>query len=101
MAIHTPGPWRFYLNANEDQWTVDSAVAPNYLLVVSCGPPVNRYSEANARLIAAAPELLEACQNALGAYDALDTINASAHLPGFHHCLDFLKAAIAKAIDNA
>ncbi len=54
-------------------------------------------TEANVRLIAAAPDLLEACQNATGAYESLELSGAAAHLPGFRHCFDRLKAAIAKA----
>jgi len=41
-------------------------------------------------------ELIEACQNALGAYDALKTIGADKHLPGYESCLSFLRAAIAE-----
>lgn len=58
MSKHTPGPWRTYLDANGDQHIVDSNANPDHLLVVSCGPPSNKYSEANAKLIAAAPDLL-------------------------------------------
>lgn len=48
-------------------------------------------------LHAAAPDLLEACQTALGAYDALRLAGAHRALPGYADCLDELKAAIAKA----
>lgn len=51
----------------------------------------------NARLIAAAPELLECCLNALGAYEALRLIGADRGLLGFHRLETLLKAAIAKA----
>lgn len=60
---HTPGPWRASCGA-DGVWTVDnwSPRDGNHegLLVITAGPSTNRYSEANARLISAAPDLLEA-----------------------------------------
>ena len=56
MSKHTPGPWEAGRLAGPDQW------------MVSGGPDGNRTSiadvsgEANARLIAAAPDLLRACK---------------------------------------
>lgn len=58
MSKHTPGPWRY------KRHSVDS----NYMLIYcssdnSDGDNIRGYcGEANARLIAAAPELLEACK---------------------------------------
>ena len=59
---HTPGPWR---------------VDDNYVLCLYDGRPNNicrmlgrgDETEANARLIAAAPDLLEACEVMVAAYD--------------------------------
>ena len=42
-------------------------------------------------------ELLEACQNALGAYSALEALGADKELPGYESCLVFLKEAIRNA----
>ena len=42
-------------------------------------------------------EMLEACQNALGIYDALKTFGADKALPGYESCLAFLNEAIRKA----
>lgn len=42
-------------------------------------------------------DLMEACHNTLGAYDALKVTGLDKELPGYEHCLKFLKAAIAKA----
>ena len=53
--------------------------------------------EADAHLIAAAPELLEACITSLGAYDALAASGSQRHLPGYSRCLEDLRAAIFKA----
>ena len=55
----------------------------------------------NAILIANAvnahDELLEACMNAQGAYEALKLLGADTHLPGYESCVDKLNTAIAKA----
>lgn len=73
MSKHTPGPWRcskseqfgdtrFYISQQEG-----ATYTPNYSDVATliaetiCGE-YGRIQEANARLIAAAPELLEACK---------------------------------------
>ena len=45
----------------------------------------------------ALPDLLSACKNALGVYEALNLVGADKHLPGYESCLRDLKAAIAKA----
>lgn len=61
-AKHTPGPWR-YVRGNGSPTTGQHMIAgakPGYLAEVrDCG---SGNVEANARLIAAAPELLEALQ---------------------------------------
>lgn len=45
-------------------------------------------------------DLYKACKNALGAYKALKLLDVDKHLPGYKHCLEFLKAAICKAEEN-
>lgn len=55
----TPGPWRSYLVANGNQYVVDSNADANHLLVVSCGPPENKYSEGNSKLIGMSKDLLQ------------------------------------------
>lgn len=59
---HTPGPWRVARqnpSPTTGEWMVSGA-KPGYLAEVrDCG---SGDVQANARLIAAAPELLEACQ---------------------------------------
>lgn len=77
---HTPGPWNYddirKLISNcaelggEDEFETD-----------------DRALDANARLIAAAPDLLDACKS------ALNMINGDGHPPNW----DLLRAAIAKA----
>lgn len=51
---HTPGPWTFKVEEYEEYWCPETHF--------NAGPAVGIESEADARLIAAAPELLEALQ---------------------------------------
>ena len=64
-AKHTPGPWSYEMchDTNYARITCDIKGGDN--LRGYCG-------EANARLIVAAPELLEALQNMLGLTEASD-----------------------------
>jgi hypothetical protein len=70
MSKHTPGPWNVINSKKEewygrplDYWTV--AAKENDLWICASpewDPEHDEESTANARLIASAPELLEACQ---------------------------------------
>jgi len=60
MSAHTPGPWML---ANHKQWIVDSGVRTIAKMEAFDG------FETDARLIAAAPELLAACKKALNSLD--------------------------------
>lgn len=52
MSEHTPGPWRRSAGIPQRIW--------GFYLEAPSGESVNQTAEANARLIAAAPDLLEA-----------------------------------------
>jgi hypothetical protein len=52
QTAHTPGPW-------ENKYPVIMAGSAR-LARIECTPEMDKYDEANARLIAAAPDLLEA-----------------------------------------
>lgn len=85
MSKHTPGPWKFYDDSNDGK--------TNRIEIVAIGKTVARIYHSvpaedlpNARLIAAAPDLLEACKAAL-----------SDDQPYIEKC----KAAIAKATGGA
>ena len=58
---HTPGPWT---HNTTSVWADQKMVAAVYGDDPNCKP--DERMKANARLIAAAPELLEACKNLLG-----------------------------------
>jgi hypothetical protein len=89
MTEHTPGPWMSHVdNQSEYTHTITALVRPSTSPIIA-DIVKHPNSEADARLIAAAPELLEALRNIL---DALDL--------GFHElALSKLNAheAIAKA----
>jgi hypothetical protein len=63
MTAHTPGPWQ-YENSDETHWIVPDTEVRNGLWCVAqiYGPDV----EANARLIAAAPDLLDLAKDIAG-----------------------------------
>jgi hypothetical protein len=91
MSRHTPGPWK------EDAWVgTDPYDDPDGPFVevgnVRWSPnkvdvPAAIEQTANARLIAAAPELLEACEGLLNALPSATT----------HPAIKAARAAIAKA----
>jgi hypothetical protein len=85
MSEHTPGPWR-YMQGTHSVYTVDGkAIALAYgPRGIACG-----WRDANARLIAAAPDLLEALKR-LCSHGTRDHAQIAADW-------DFARAAIAKA----
>ncbi len=114
----TPGPWVAVFEPDWNQWSVrsanaeDLAEAPVYYELASSigghvrGDNFDDYSEvsANAHLIAAAPELLQALENLIAAYSSPDDriccngtdcgcMGATEHQLAEHYA----RAAIAKA----
>ena len=64
MAAHTPGPWAVYLPEHDvTAWDEDADRTITVALMSS--DESEEICEANARLIAAAPDLLEAAQAVL------------------------------------
>ena len=62
MAEYTPGPWRVRENARHSQEYCDLTICGDIWRLADINGPQYDHQEANARLIAAAPELLEALQ---------------------------------------
>lgn len=85
---HTPGPWYWSRDTMEDRCDITlHSEATGYSILYCCAKP----REPNARLMAAAPDLLEALQ-------ALDTLFAPiAKDATAAHWIDKARAAIAKA----
>lgn len=77
MPQHTPGPWSTHMC--DDTSIVDRDGRD---IAQICGdyrhPDIWPVTEANARLIAAAPEMLEALKIALAAFKAQDRMDVSA-----------------------
>jgi hypothetical protein len=113
MSAHTPGPWfvetageatdighkhvqwlRYEISAGSNQWNHES-----YCLVGSISNANNSdQNQANARLIAAAPDLLEALRDVLKYVDYAQRVAS----PGFYQIgIDKARAAIAKVTGSA
>lgn len=99
MATHTPGEWVAIPPRRKGKhWRVgvghpESADGRAYLLaIIDNGSPGDTLETegANARLIAAAPALLFACERLLGVIDGRDPPD-----PAF--AVEFARAAVAKA----
>ena len=95
-AQHTPGPWRFSTHPHDG----------NYMRIHCSSDPhegdnLRGYcGEANARLIAAAPEMLAALQAVLAEIDGPDRPHSTdSCLPA--HLAHQVRAAIAKAEGGA
>jgi hypothetical protein len=98
MSAHTPGPWMYRLDTGTGYGRIESTrrdLPNNDPVVLAVREDWNRYlsetpeGQANARLIAAAPEMLEALRAMLGLG------NITSFQPGRAEAL--ARAAIAKA----
>jgi hypothetical protein len=84
-ANHTPGPW-YVGETNTDNGKIYSHEKMPFIATAFQGTVWSpKEWKANAKLIAAAPELLEACRQALFA------------IPTTHAAFETVRAAIAKA----
>ncbi len=105
MSKHTPGPWKLIKNplpgepnARCPYWHMDAGAGyPREVDGELRGFRVAAYmSNADARLIAAAPDLLEACKRALP-YLANHIGLTLDEGPGDRYAYDLMEAAIQKA----
>jgi hypothetical protein len=90
---HTPGPWKFGSKADSKFYKRNISGADGYH-VAAVSSRNEHEVDANARLIAAAPDLLEAlelCQS------NISSLLASAHPKVYGEWLTVVSAAIAKA----
>jgi len=97
---HTPGPWTLsarptYQSENDKAfWFRDVVNEPRTVRIARVSGVGEDRAMANARLIAAAPDLLEACKWALAAEKALPEITKGIRHPALENALI---CAIAKA----
>ena len=71
MATHTPGPWKLREDGEANSWAV---LGPNdnwLLSFLHNGEQLSEKQRANARLIAAAPDLLAAAKRIVARIDGL------------------------------
>lgn len=108
MPNHTPLPWNIGKSNIENGQTPvlakDDCGRPERVCICQWGGIQAGASKNNAEFIVRAVNnhtaLLEACQAASGAYEALKLVGADKHLPGFDRCLADLNAVIAKAKED-
>lgn len=91
MNKHTPGPWEIKRHYDSCYKNISAQKHTELARVVWCMEDEDRSPEceANAYLIAAAPDLLEALQNLLKVHEGEGGTE--------HHAGDMARAAIAKA----
>lgn len=96
MSKHTPGPW--LINPHDKI----SIIGPDGFTIANCrnssfhrnAPNYDR-QEANARLIAMAPELLEALRNIVNQQLDYERVNNLSPKPGRKYCWDVTEQAAA------
>jgi len=79
MTHHTPGPWRFTRDHTPGQYGINERIRDKHNSVI-CNLHVN--AEANARLIAAAPDMLAALRDIAAATTGDDTETTLADIQG-------------------
>jgi hypothetical protein len=90
MSKHTPGPWEIYTH-NPDGSGLHIKSTKGGVIAKLFNPGLREMLEANARLIAAAPELLDACE------DVLYGINHKIDDNAIKRMTNWLQQAISKA----
>jgi len=90
MSEHTPGPWHAFFKAKYDEWHVLIPMADSTMRFALFDDGVrSEHPEADARLIAAAPDLLEALHEARQCLLVWSPVDAA--------IFEKIDAAIAKA----
>lgn len=95
MSAHAPGPWIQKIDENNPDHRLVLAAGEHAGLDVASVRPWMTHGEANARLIAAAPELLAALEARESA--CADRGDHHRPLPTQHDARRLARAAIAKA----
>lgn len=91
QTAHTPGPWEIHDNiGRKSELGIVADAAPCIIAVMGNAKAWPAEARANARLIAAAPDLLAACQRIVDCEDKQPGANCEA-------CVKLARAAIARA----
>lgn len=93
MTSHTPGPWKFQQDGNEPYWSVDMPFTDGSGRYGAYNAMVYT-TEEDARLVASAPELLEALIAAKG---TIEYLLANSDNGPAENCIEIIASAIAKA----
>ena len=103
MSKHTPGPWIYYadLPSQDPDWHIVTTENRLRILANVHIEPGNQVDEANARLIAAAPELLEALVQLEEAFCSVGPGMTREDREDSRAALIAARAAIAKARGDA
>ena len=88
MTTHTPGPWRF---SGMAIYNAEATLPSHKIASMSCSLKDAHEMQANARLIAAAPDLLESLQEILNI--GTDLLPSAQYRP----IINRAKKAVAKA----
>jgi hypothetical protein len=95
MASHLPGPWRAFYDSAAGCWVVKTAPCQFNARWLEDGYTIGCFvMEDDAKLVAAGPEMLVACQAAKLALRA-----TSRAVKDYSHELELLNVAIRKALD--
>lgn len=99
-VAHTPGPWETWHDEDRTDWIVQQA--EGRFAVCRLMP---RNAAADARLIAAAPELLDACRQVLALFHQEiagdESMSAADFLDDFLNTRPIVAAAVARAEEDA
>jgi hypothetical protein len=90
--MHTPGPWRLAPGSEYRDSAVLNVDAGTRAFICAAGIRGDAEAEANARLISAAPDLLESLTNLIGLAEM-----RGPHLHEYKAAIDHAKAALEKA----
>jgi hypothetical protein len=106
VSKHTPGPWLAIADDDEDEsgWVVASENALFDTIARPTAQPTEGEELANARLIAAAPELFDGCNALLGLLQLVsgrdDVTPELREVLRTNHRVAEAEAAVAKATDT-
>lgn len=98
---HTPGPWKYFVSKGHDIM-VDLAgtrkIRLGHIYDDDCGNPecCNREEHANAKIIAAAPDMLQALQSIVDYWNTPQKGSMNDHM---NHIFEIAEKAIKKATE--